>query len=315
MKESKVLQDLSACTISYKKKKHVNVIADFISLDIKAFVRFLRAYPRSTLHEVLVKYGISPLTKLLQGWHRLPSWLELFKLVLRRDSFILIVLDACRYDLFSLIYKKYFHGRLIAVRSPGAHTYGWLPKAFFDPEFKDIRVFYAKLAINTHDVKLEEFMPTNRGIEVIKIRPRKKSDLRTVSPWEVNNEVLKRGLSKRNIIWYMQPHYPWIRHKELSLKLINEVTWQDFTPKDLVKEALKRKGISRQEVIKAYLANLIEVLRASSALIKEVQGYVDEIIITSDHGELLGEYGLYLHPHYELPQLCIVPWLEVEEVT
>lgn len=76
MKESKVLQDLGACTISYKKKKHVNAIADFISLDIKAFVKFLRAYPRSTIHEVLVKYGISPLTKCykvgidsLHGWN------------------------------------------------------------------------------------------------------------------------------------------------------------------------------------------------------------------------------------------------------
>jgi len=33
-------------------------------------------------------------------------------------------------------------------------------------------------------------------------------------------------------------HYPWINYMELSLKLLNEVTWHDFTPKDLVKRDL-----------------------------------------------------------------------------
>lgn len=285
-----------------------------LTSSLTSFIKSLHTYPHDTFREILIKYGLSPILKLVKLL-RLPHWIEFFKLMLEEDSFILIVLDACRYDFFYLFYEKYFHGKLTAVRSEGTHTYGWLPKAFSHHQFKDIKVFYAKLAISTHDVKLKEFVPVNRNVEVIEVRPREMSDLGAVSPWEINDEVLRRGLRERNIIWYMQPHYPWIHYKELSLKLMNEVMWHDFTPRDLVKEKLKHEGINRQKIVKAYISNLVEVLDASSVLLREVKGDVDKIVITADHGELLGEYGLYLHPHYELPQLCIVPWLEVEEVT
>jgi len=135
-------------------------------------------------------------------------------------------------------------------------------------------------------------------------------------PNELNEEVLRRGLDRRNIVWYMQPHYPWIYYKELSLKLRNAVMWQHFTPKNLVSEQLKRKAINKHEVVKAYISNLEAVLKAVSELVKEVKRFFEgKIIVTSDHGELLGDYGLFLHPpRYELPQLHIVPWLEVKNV-
>jgi len=33
--------------------------------------------------------------------------------------------------------------------------------------------------------------------------------------------------------------------------------------------------------------------------------FTGRIVVTSDHGELLSEYDLYMHPHYELPELCV----------
>jgi hypothetical protein len=87
-----------------------------------------------------------------------------------------------------------------------------------------------------------------------------------------------------------------------------------FHSKGFSEGGLKRKGISRHEVVKAYLDNLRIVLEAASTLVGEIKNHFrSRIIVTSDHGELLGEYGLYMHPHYELPELCVVPWLEVED--
>ncbi len=75
------------------------------------------------------------------GWH----WFDLFRYVVTRDRFLFIVLDDARYDAFSALYKRYVNGYLMKVRVPPPNTYGWLPKVFSMPEFKRVRVFYAKL--------------------------------------------------------------------------------------------------------------------------------------------------------------------------
>jgi glucan phosphoethanolaminetransferase (alkaline phosphatase superfamily) len=66
--------------------------------------------------------------------------------------------------------------------------------------------------------------------------------------------------------------------------------------------------------VNAYEANLILAIRGAKELINyAIDREVDyeEIVVTSDHGEMLGELGLYLHQEYDLPQLTIVPWLKV----
>ena len=115
-------------------------------------------------------------------------------------------------------------------------------------------------------------------------------------------------------MWYMQPHYPWILHRELSLKLVNEVVWGELSPRDVIGEGLEKKGISQREIVRAYLSNVEIALRYASIFLKEIMDmFTGKIVITSDHGEFLGEYGLYLHhPNYELPQMCVVPWFEVK---
>jgi hypothetical protein len=61
----------------------------------------------------------------------------------------------------------------------------------------------------------------------------------------------------------------------------------------------------------AYQTNLEIVLAAVADLIRFMSG---RIIITSDHGELLGEGGRYSHfVGSERPELIEVPWLIVEK--
>jgi len=45
--------------------------------------------------------------------------------------------------------------------------------------------------------------------------------------------------------------------------------------------------------------------------VRDVNIKYDGIVVTSDHGEMFGEFGLYPYQEYDLPQLTFVPWLTV----
>jgi len=282
--------------------------------DIRGFAISVKRDALGAIHEALIRHFISRTLNILYGYYNYPSWLDMFKNVIRKRSFLLIILDDARYDVFANMYSKYLHGILSIVRVPPPNTYGWLPKAFSIPEFNKTRIFYASIGIETHNIRIESFIPKDRDVEVIPIRPSKAKHLLTVLPSEVNDVVKRTGLSGRDIVWYAQPHFPWIADKELSLMLVRDVLIHDYVPPDTIRRRLKERNIPKDRVIKAYYANSILVLRH----VKELLDYIrsrgikyDGIVITSDHGEMLGEFGLYLHQEYDLPQLVFVPWLEV----
>lgn len=54
-------------------------------------------------------------------------------------------------------------------------------------------------------------------------------------------------------------------------------------------------------------------LNQISNLLKIIGNTIDQIVVTSDHGELLGEYGLFFHySNLDAPQLYTVPWLNIQ---
>ena len=72
-----------------------------------------------------------------------------------------------------------------------------------------------------------------------------------------------------------------------------------------------RRRYGAKMLPKAYEANLECVLRQVAVLIEHLAG---TIVITSDHGEFLGEGGRYAHPYGSLdPTLIEVPWLAIEK--
>jgi hypothetical protein len=72
-----------------------------------------------------------------------------------------------------------------------------------------------------------------------------------------------------------------------------------------------RRGVGDSGLRDAYRANLEIVLSAVADLVKYMAG---RIVITSDHGELLGERGCYSHfSGSHLPELLEIPWLVVEK--
>lgn len=60
-----------------------------------------------------------------------------------------------------------------------------------------------------------------------------------------------------------------------------------------------------------YKSNLEIALRYVTKLVRKLSGH---IVVTADHGEFLGEYGMYGHPPgRKLPELIEVPWLEIDK--
>jgi len=286
----------------------------FLRYDIQGFAQSLKQNSIGAIHEVIIKYFASKILNIIYRVDKSLPWNILFRALLKRRRFLLIVLDDARFDAFSKVYGKYLRGLLIKARAPPPNTYGWLPKAFSYPEFNDIRFFYASIDIESHDIRIKNLVPENKTVDMIPIKTNKAKFIKTILPSEVNEAVMKIGLTGRDIIWYAQPHFPWIIDRELSLMLMRDVLIHDYVPPDTVRRKLRANNIPRHRVINAYYANLILALKYVKELIDYSleQGIkYEEIVITSDHGEMLGELGLYLHQEYDLPQLTIVPWLKV----
>lgn len=207
---------------------------------------------------------------------------------------LLVVLDSCRFDYFQE--ENRIPGRLFKVVSSGNTTRMWLMNTF--PNRYDDIVYVAAnpyvslegFGVN-HFYKLEEVWKYGWDEE--------KS---TVPPQEVNKaveRVLREHPNKRVVAHYIQPHEPYIGKIELPVGFwdVGEIKWcgeQGFPP-DLVREA--------------YRENLRLVLRH----VEKLTSLGKRTVITSDHGEMLGEDGLWGHPVEagNKKPLLWVPWLIV----
>jgi len=172
------------------------------------------------------------------------------------------------------------------------------------------------------------------------------SEIGTVRP-EVTYYVALRTYvknpGKRMIIWFLQPHYPYVDKRfnhinALGREFMNRALHHDTSSNNLLTLAkivknLLRKGYlcagipdkiceyvhrTPSEIIKAYIVNLLSVLYYVKKLTEIFPG---KIVVTSDHGEAFGEplsklalpLRIYGHPsRTRVSSLIQVPYLIVE---
>ena len=92
------------------------------------------------------------------------------------------------------------------------------------------------------------------------------------------------------IVHYVQPHFPYI----------SPYSKIKFFEKSQLLESLKLGNI--RDIIEAYDANIKWIDKEIKPLLDELVKNGAIIAITSDHGELLGEYGKVTHPDIKDPQ-------------
>ena len=138
----------------------------------------------------------------------------------------LIILDACRYDYFQKVYKKYLNGELKKVISPASETREWLKEIFRGKIHADIIYISANPYINSKGITIGGFNPKRylKFYRVLDVWDWGWNEiLGTVHPEEVNKatlEALRKYPGKRFIIHSVQPHRPYLI---LAPRFLNKV--------------------------------------------------------------------------------------------
>ena len=268
--------------------------------------------------------------------------------VLGHDWDHLIVLDACRCDIFERVYRRFFSSVTMfkCIVSSASSTMEFLRKNLDSNIGEKLRdtVFVNSNPIVDHVLGTRLKKLFYKYIPVW--RNHWDSKIGTVRPEDTYRVALKtylRNPDKRMIVWFLQPHYPFIDRRfghinALGREFMNKALLYNAPTSNLlvlvkIAKSLLRKGYlcagipdkvceyvhrTPSEAIKAYIANLLSVLYYVKKLTEVLPG---KIVITSDHGEAFGEplnklalsLRVYGHPsRIRVPSLTLVPYLIVE---
>jgi len=247
---------------------------------------------------------------------------ELIHNLIQKDKFLLIILDACRYDFFEQEYDKYFNGELMKVESSGRDTFEWA-KHTFDEKYSfpyvsgAVPINSVIKNVNPGGVKhlYSGYTPSDHLTNIIDTWKQGWNELLgTVPPWKVTQSALN-NFNDRMVIHYFQPHSPFIGKKPILGGRGKEYGKGRGNPPDqTIWWRAKNNILTDTELREAYRENLRLALTNVAKLISNLPDQSDNIIITSDHGNLLGERDQYAHPRVNSKLLYEVPWFKVNKV-
>jgi len=230
--------------------------------------------------------------------------------VFERSWDVLVVLDACRLDLFREVAPEYpFLGAVDELTSVDTMTPEWMRNTFvsaYDDEMAE-----------THYVCGNPFSASVLDGERFDVldevwRDSWDDGLRTLPPRAVTDAAIAAARERdpeRLIVHYMQPHWPFV--PALDADYYDGLSPDDFgghNPTD-VWEQLRHGEVERERVWDDYRANLRYALDEVGVLLSNVDA--ERVAITSDHGNAMGEWFVYGHPRH-MPLRCLraVPWVE-----
>lgn len=241
------------------------------------------------------------------GLRRVGRFVSLGEEVYEREWDVLLVLDACRHDLMREVADEYgFLHSPGAYCSAGSSSEEWMTRNFA-PKYRDQK---RKTAYVTGNVFSRDYATANEFKQLDEVwRYAWDSKAGTIHPEPITDRAIvthRDSSPDRMIVHYMQPHHPFVG-QPLQDRGINKQNFgreQDVTT---VWDRLRDGELSYDEVWCAYKDNLRYVLDSVAVLLSSINA--ETVVITSDHGNLMGEYGIYGHPtQMPIPLLRRVPW-------
>jgi len=215
------------------------------------------------------------------------------KYIFEDDWDTLIILDACRYDLWEEVSEDYGFldsAEHRSVHSAASSSREWMQANFTD-EYADAMGETAYVTANPFTQDHADESDFALLDEVWKYGW--DNDLGVVHPDFVTDravDVARSGVGDRLLIHYMQPHFPSLQHPELGSKI-------DPEENDFINDVWGRLGqgeLNHDTVWGAYRDNLHDVLESVEMLLTNHDA--SKVIITADHGNGFGEGGIYGHP-------------------
>lgn len=249
----------------------------------------------------------------------------------------LVVLDACRYDVFRDVYQRYLSGNLEPVKTGVDNTGAWLKKTF--PGYYDLVYVSGTPHINSWGLSLSEtnnewewnWAAKKHFKEIVDVWDFGfDKNVGTVRPEAITETGLKLSSDKK-ILHYVQPHFPslLLEHQSRNSGEENGLRKENLNPvKKKIEKVIRRVFNDKifihlkdfigsttngyagcylsDEGIEYHYRKNIEL--ALESLSRYVENRNEEtVIVTADHGEYLGENGHFGHKEMS------VPWMRVEK--
>jgi len=255
--------------------------------------------------------------------------------VTKADWDCLIILDACRYDIFEKVYREFFthNGNLKKAVSCAYSTPEFLFRVFYDKNLNDTIYVSGNGFINSKNVPIpakltdqkEDFVASKHFKKVIDVWDEGWSQkYGTVHPEEMNKHALVSMHLRpklRHIIHYVQPHEPYIYYgggiggaflgganKKKTLKWkdkLNHKLNKYFTNETIwtisgwlgVLPKNGKGNIYYKYGRQGFMKGYEEDLKLALEYVKSlIEKFPNKkFVITADHGEMLGEKGNYGH--------------------
>ncbi|MDQ2051398.1 hypothetical protein RBH26_13020 [Natronolimnohabitans sp. A-GB9] len=234
--------------------------------------------------------------------------------VIAADWDNLVILDACRYDLFEA--RNRLEGDLRAVRSKGSDSWEFMERNFEGRTLHDT----VYVTANPHVYELSD--GTFHAVENV-LESRWDEETGTVRPEAVVEEAIaahERYPDKRLIVHFMQPHFPFLGPTGRTFDHMG-IESLDSDERDAPNPwfgLIYEGAVDAETVLTAYRENLDLAFPHVEELLEALSG---KSVVTADHGNLIGERGfpipmrMYGHPRgLDREEVRTVPWLEVDAV-
>jgi hypothetical protein len=243
------------------------------------------------------------------------------KSILETDWDLLIILDACRWDIMRDVATEYDWLDPSPNKSYASSSQDWLQKTFFLSPInkrKRLRTTFSLLrdpyqndiiadTLELRDISDVAYITGNPQSTMVKssqlsyLEETWRRDLdyneRTRILTDQTIQYRRREDPARTIVHYMKPHEPFVENSPDGTAW-QRLQWGEYDIDDLISD---------------YKDNLRNVLEDVELLLENTDA--DDVVITADHGNSYGEYGFYGHrPYLPLKGMRQVPWVETSAI-
>ena len=276
--------------------------------------RFIRRLPER---------GIRESTHILYEWVARQTLTDSFadETVYDREWDVLVILDACRVDLFSEVADEYKwlpkgdHVDETAIDSVAGSSKEWMERTFgaADAETLENTAYITGNPFSSQTLEADDF-----GLLDEVWRYAWDDDVGSIRPGPLVDRAVKAGREgdyDRIIVHLMQPHAPFLENDEIHAGFRPD----DWGSPDAVRDPdqqgidvwhrIRRGDLERDRVWDAYRENLRIALESAGKLRQNIDG---QLVLTADHGNALGEYGVWGHPDVPVEGIREVPWVAVD---
>lgn len=265
--------------------------------------------------------------------------------LLEEEWDVAIILDACRYDSFKKLYKKYLPKGKLEKRLGASNTSEWLSNVF-KKYHNDIVYVSGHPGINSI-INSKHWCAKDKFFKIYDVWDigwdEKLNTTKPVYVKKVALKAIKENKKKKVIVHFIQPHTPYrkaptdmVWNKVNNVSTSKELSYHfrkyigDLLQKShLVTEYWKLRKLLRlkprsldeyyffyfsiKELKNFYEDNLIWVLGCIKEFIESIKDKNKKIIVTSDHGEAFGERREYFHSYYNTtnPIIRMVPFFKI----